>query len=551
MGAQIPAKDRPEQPGWPLSGNPTLMEEEAVAKAAAGELFDRGEGPFGLTEMQTWGEERTVRAVVLENLLVARHFPVHAKGVRLRGVRISGHLDLEAASLRYPLSLEYCYLDADEPVCLDYATASHVTLTGCQLAGLRGKMLTASELDLSGSTLRGPLVLVNGNIATQLVCRGAHLNGSDRDGNALAADRLKVSGDVYLDGGFTAAGTVRLAGAEIAGRLDCRGAHLNGTDSDGNALAAAGMKVGRSVYLNGEFTAEGTVQLVGAEIAGRLDCRGAHLNGHSSDADGAGDSDADGAGDSDADGAGDSDADGAGDSDADGAGDSDADGAGDSDADGAGDSDALTADGMKVGGNVNFDDVITAGGTVRLIRADITGQLFCRGAHLNGADRNGNALAAARMKVGGNMHFDGFTAAGTVRLTGADITGWLECRDAQLKCRDQPGYALYARGVRVGGDLLLRGNFTADGAVRLTGADIAGRLRCSGARLTGQDQAGNGLLADKVKVGGDVVLEGGFTADGAVRLTGAAEMLRPARHRSVCAGDQGWRRCAPRWEFHR
>jgi hypothetical protein len=365
MGAQVPAKDRP------LSGNPTLLEEEAVAKAEAGELFDRGEGPFDLTEMQKWGEEPTVRAAVLENLLVAHHFPIHAKGVRLRRVRISGHLDLEAASLRCPLSLEYCYLDTDEPVCLDYATASHVTLTGCQLPGLRGKMLTANELDLSGSTLRGPLVLVNANIATQLVCSGAHLNRTDSDGNALAADRLKVSGDVYLDSGFTAAGTVRLAGAEIAGRLDCRGAHLNGYSSD-----------------------------------------------------------------------------------------------------------------------------------------------------IDSADSS-DALAAAGMKVGGNVYFDGgFATAGTVRLTGADITGRLECRGAQLKCRDQPGYAMYARGVRVGGDVLLCGNFTAAGAVRLTGADIAGRLRCSGARLTGQDQAGNGLLADKVKVGGDVLLDGGFTADGAVRLTG-------------------------------
>ena len=44
------------------------------------------------------GDERTIHAKVLENLLVARHFPIHAKGVRMRGVRISGHLDLEAAS---------------------------------------------------------------------------------------------------------------------------------------------------------------------------------------------------------------------------------------------------------------------------------------------------------------------------------------------------------------------------------------------------------------------------------------------------------------------
>jgi hypothetical protein len=35
MGAQIPAKGRPEQLGWLPGGNLTLLEEEAVAKAAA------------------------------------------------------------------------------------------------------------------------------------------------------------------------------------------------------------------------------------------------------------------------------------------------------------------------------------------------------------------------------------------------------------------------------------------------------------------------------------------------------------------------------------
>ena len=44
----------------------------------------------------------------------------------------------------------------------------------------------------------------------QLNCRGAQLTGTDNDGDALAADRMKVGGDVFLDEGFTAAGAVRL-----------------------------------------------------------------------------------------------------------------------------------------------------------------------------------------------------------------------------------------------------------------------------------------------------------------------------------------------------
>ena len=54
---------------------------------------------------------------------------------------------------------------------------------------------------------------------------------------------------MLLTGGFTAAGAVRLLGAEITGQLNCSGAQLTGADSDGDALIADGMKAG-SVLLD-------------------------------------------------------------------------------------------------------------------------------------------------------------------------------------------------------------------------------------------------------------------------------------------------------------
>ena len=145
-------------------GHVAPLEEEMRARAATGELLDCGAGPFDLPAMQAWGEERTVRAAVLRDLLVGGQWPVHAKGVRLRGMKISGLLDLEGATLRCPLSLDSCYLDADDPACLDHATASRVALTGCQLAGLTATALTVAQLDLSRSTLRtGPLSLMSAN----------------------------------------------------------------------------------------------------------------------------------------------------------------------------------------------------------------------------------------------------------------------------------------------------------------------------------------------------------------------------------------------------
>jgi len=468
VGAQLPAKNRPAEPGWRPGGDLSPLEEEMVAGAAAGELVERGAGPFNLAEMQAWGKERTVRAAVLRHLLVAGQWPVHAKGVRLRGVRISDCLDLEAATLRCPLSLECCYLDADDPACLDSATASRVALTGCELAGLTGEMLTARKLDLSGSTLTGPLVLLNADIAGALFCRGARLTGRDSDGYALSAARVKVGGNVFLTGGFTAAGAVCLADAEISGQLNCGGARLTGRDSGGYALFASGIKARSGVLLTGGFTAAGAVWLAGADIAGALFCDGARLTGRDSGGY------------------------------------------------------ALSASGIKARIGVLLTGGFTAAGAVCLDNAEISGQLNCGGARLTGRDSGGYALSAEGVKVGGDVFLTGgFTAAGAVWLADAEIGGQLNCGGAQLTRSDNNSYALSAAGVKVGGDVLLDEGFTAAGAVQLAGADIAGGLSCHGAWLTGTDSDGYALSAAAIKARIGVLLTGGFTAAGAVCLDNA------------------------------
>ena len=338
--------------------------------------------------MQLRGKERTVSADVLRDLLVGGRWPVHAKGVRIRGVRISGLLDLEGATLRCPLSLDSCYFDG--AVRLDHVTASRIVLTGCQLAGLTASMLTARQIDLSRSTLRtGPLLLMCADITGDLICSGAQLNGTDSDHNALVAGGMKVGGSVYLDqldDPFTATGAVWLARADITGDLACSGAQL-GRNGDGIGLLADGIRVGGEVFLREGFTAAGSVRLLGADITGDLSCRDAQL-GHDHDGN------------------------------------------------------ALVADRMKVGGEVHLYKGFTADGAVVLKGADITGDLSFRGAKLNGKNRDGNALDADGMKAGHDVLLDNepgdegperpFTAAGAVRLARADITGQLRCSGAQL-----------------------------------------------------------------------------------------------------------------------
>jgi hypothetical protein len=120
---------------------------------------------------------------------------------------------------------------------------------------------------------------------------GAQLNGTDEDGNSLFAERLKV-GDVFLGSAsdkraFTAAGAIRLSGAHITGVLDMSGAQLNGTDEDGQSLAADGVKIGGDVFLRvfdkeRIFTAKGAVSLRDAHVGGSLDLVGAVLLGDES-----------------------------------------------------------------------------------------------------------------------------------------------------------------------------------------------------------------------------------------------------------------------------
>jgi len=442
-------------------GRVAPLEEQMRAKAATGELLDCGEGPFDLTAMQLWGEERAVSAAVLRDLLVEGQCPVHAKGVRLRGVKISGLLDLEGATLRCPLSLDSCYLDADDPACLDHATASRVVLTGCQLAGLTANMLTVRQIDLSRSTLRtGPMSLMSANISDELICSGMQLNGTDSDLNALVAGGMKVGGSVYLDryleGRFTAAGAVWLARADIGGDLACSGARL-GSNRDGIGLLAEGMKVGGQMFLREGFTTDGAVRLLGADIAGDLSCRAARLG-----------------------------------------------------ADHAGN--ALVADRMKVGGEVHLYKGFTAGGAVVLNGADITGDLSFRGAQLTGTNHVGNALDADGMKVGHDVLLDAepaddgaagppFAAAGAVRLARADITGQLSCSGAQLTGTDRAGNALVAEGMKVGAAVLLDEGFTAAGAVSLCSAR-ADQLVLSPAKPAGTSEITFDFTATEAQIAG-------------------------------------------------
>ena len=454
------AADRPGSGRWPC-------ENDMLARAAAGEMLDLGTSPLDPERMRAWGQDRTIRASVLRRLLVEDDWPVHSKGVLLRGVKISGRLDLATATLRCPLLLDHCYLDS--PPVLGYATVTILAILSSVLPGLTADSLTVTQdINLAGSVFTGPVSLNGAQITGSLSCSGVKLNGTDANGHALLAGNLKVSRDVFLQNGFTAAGALWLLGANISGSLECDGAKLNRANTAGLAVVGERLTVGGNVFFRNGFTAAGAISLAGADIAGDLDCEGAGLNGANPA------------------------------------------------------SNALVADNLKVGRNVLFRNGFTAAGALWLLGANISGSFECDGAKLNRANARGVALAAERLQVGGDVALRGeFATAGAVSLLGADIAGNLDCSGAKLSGVDVDGNALVAGNLKVGRDVFLRDGFTAAGAIRLLGANITGSLNCRGARLNGVDGDGAALVADNLAVGQDIFLTSEFTAAGAISLLGA------------------------------
>lgn len=252
---------------WRPGDDLSSVECRMLEMAEAGEPFDPGEG-----------SERTIRAGVLRHLLVDTEWDVQPKGVQICGVQILGNLDLESANVRCPLRLEKCHLYG---VILNYATVSLVEITHCQLASLAGHALVVTrDLNLDHSMSTERFWLLGADIAGQLLCREATLTGTEN--YALVADGMKVGGDVFFDG-LTTNGVVSLVGANITGQLSCKGADLSGVVQ---ALIADEIKVGGSVYLDAydagdnqvtPFKADGAVSLVGADIFGQLTCASAQL----------------------------------------------------------------------------------------------------------------------------------------------------------------------------------------------------------------------------------------------------------------------------------
>jgi len=180
---------------------------------------------------QSWGLERTVRAEVITGLLLGAFEPVPGcfPAVRIRGAKITGHLDLMGATISHALICEGCWFE--QPPRFVEATTKTIRIVTSRLPAMNcARMRTEGLLNLYGSVIEGLLRLDQAHITGEIFMMATHVGSGT--GEAIAAKGLTVDGDMQCIDGFTAHGPINLRAARITGRLSFSKAVLDAPGSD-------------------------------------------------------------------------------------------------------------------------------------------------------------------------------------------------------------------------------------------------------------------------------------------------------------------------------
>lgn len=394
----------------------TLSEEESrfINLAASGHLHPRAlwareEKLEDVRQADTWGPERTIRAWVIEAVLLGEReaWRLHHRGIRLVGARIQGELDLSFAQLTTPIAMNYCFFDS--PIRIRSASIPVFELKGSRVTSFDARRVdVAGEILLRDVHAAGTMELAGARIGGDLDLVGAKLE--PHAGDALDADGAHIGGNVYLSDGFRAAGRVGLHGARVNGQINCR----NGTfvNPMGDALNANAAEAQVGMFLSQHFRATGRVLLRGVRLGGQLNCRGgsfANPNGV-----------------------------------------------------------ALGVESAEIDRSALLSDGFTAEGEVLLRGVRIGGQLVCTSGEF--INHDGAALTADNLSVAGDVLLDGgFAAIGEVRLVGSHIGGQLVCAGTFT---GPEGTALRADDMTVDQPWLLSDARFEGGTISVVGASV-------------------------------------------------------------------------------
>ncbi|MET9960124.1 membrane-associated oxidoreductase [Streptomyces sp. NPDC006326] len=224
-----------------------------------------------------WGPERTVRAEVLRALLLGAGPAEEGQvaGIKVKGARIVGKLDLRYAVVDHPVRLRDCWFER-KPLLygaqLKALVLGYSTLPGLTAATLRVDVV----LRLSCCRITGPVRLQGARISGGLFLQGAVIgppSGEEAGEAALQLNHAEIGTDIIAND-LTVHGQLRLNGATVGGQVQLDRARL--LNPGGIALHAETLGVGTDLRAH-RLHARGMVNLTGSRIPGQANLTRADL----------------------------------------------------------------------------------------------------------------------------------------------------------------------------------------------------------------------------------------------------------------------------------
>ena len=462
------------------------------------------------------GVPGSVDASFVRRCCVGLNDQIDPRGINLLNAVVRGCLDLASLEVAFPLRFDMC--EFDSALVLDGAQLHGLAVTGCgRVPGLLGNGLRVRrDLDLSRSRVTGAhltsastfsrsaIWLCESEIGGRLLCKDTEICAEGE--RSIQADRMHVGGTVRFIHDFNATREIRLLGARIDGSLDLTGASISSAHGSADpALDLADVIIGGSLFIIADRDGRrpsicGRVDMGSLRISGQLLIRGADIEESSGTPVDSGYSRSRFGGT------------------------------------------ALSGPRLTVGAEMTLEGACVIRGGMDLSMSELSSLSVGGGCSLRADGGTALDLTNAELRSGLTIA-SGVTVGGTVMLTGARVGGDLSLQGVTLQVPQRPspvkvgteiagaaagskghdsgGYSLIADGAKVGGSVYFSDGFSAEGPIRLAGAELGGPLICSGARLDGADKDGYALAADNITVAGDVRLNNGFAAAGAVGLPGA------------------------------
>ncbi|GGA31246.1 hypothetical protein [Neptunicoccus cionae] len=218
-----------------------VAERRLVEQAETGARVIIGDGERPAAE----AEDVEIRAGLIRLILLELDPAAvpHAKGIRIRGARITGTLDFQGVDCANDLSLSRCVID--KTLVFVNARMRGVFLSGCQCPGIAADnaVFDGSIYLRSSFVCTGEIALPGAKITGDLQICDAQIDGGGRA--ALFANSIRVGGSVYLgdypfdtdETELHSNGAIILSNGDIEEDFYCRNVAISAADDGGKAIA--------------------------------------------------------------------------------------------------------------------------------------------------------------------------------------------------------------------------------------------------------------------------------------------------------------------------